>query len=100
MADLTWTASDILKSKKGICRDYANLTTALLRAAGIPAKAVNGLVLNDLTEPAEWMSSAQNGSHAWVEFYSDGEWHFADPAWGRIFLTAQMDIAFHTEANR
>lgn len=85
-SDLIWTASDILKNKIGICKDYANLMTAMLRAAGIPAKAVNGLVLNDLKEPTEWMSSAQNGSHAWVEFYSGGEWHFADPTWGKRYF--------------
>jgi hypothetical protein len=33
-----------------------------------------------------WEHSASSGSHAWVEFYTDGKWHFADPTWGKGFF--------------
>lgn len=78
-------ASEVLKNKKGICRDYVNLTTALLRATGIPAKSVSGLVLNKRKMSSDWSSPA--GSHAWVEFRIDGEWYFADPTWGNRYFT-------------
>ena len=39
--------------------------TALLRAAGIPAKSISGLVLNRLGNSSDWLSPA--GCHAWVE---------------------------------
>jgi transglutaminase/protease-like cytokinesis protein 3 len=77
------SASEILEQRSGVCADYANLTTAMLRASGIPAKSVAGLVLNQLqSSEDDWSHSAANGSHAWVEFYADDAWHFADPTWG------------------
>jgi hypothetical protein len=61
--------------------------TALLRAAGIPAKSVSGLVFNRLSNSSDWSSPA--GSHAWVEFCVDGEWYFDDPTWGnRYFMNS------------
>jgi transglutaminase-like putative cysteine protease len=78
-------ASEVLENKKGVCQDYANLMTALLRASGIPAKRINGLVLNELKPTSDWSSSG--GSHAWVEFYIDGEWYFTDPTWGNRYFT-------------
>jgi hypothetical protein len=60
---ITRSASDVLKSRVGVCRDYAILFAALARAAGIPAKVVSGLVyLNDGFY-----------YHAWVECYV-GKW--------------------------
>ena len=38
------SALDVLNSKRGICDGYTNLTIALLRAVGIPAKKVMGFV--------------------------------------------------------
>lgn len=73
-----------LTDKKGVCADYANLMTALLRADGIPARSVSGIVLNSLGKIQEW--NHQGGSHAWVEFYVNGKWHFADPTWGDRYL--------------
>ncbi len=78
-------ASEVLENKKGVCGDYANLMTALLRASGIPAKKINGLSLKNLKTPSDWSSSA--GSHAWVEFCIGNEWYFADPSWGHRHFT-------------
>lgn len=80
----TLPASGILKQKTGVSTDYANLMTAMLRAAGIPARHVSGLVFNRMTEAADWSHPAS--SHAWVEFYADGKWHFADPTWGNLYF--------------
>lgn len=82
----TLPASKILEQKKGVCNDYANLAAAMLRAAGIPARPVSGLVFNNLKEAGDWSHSANGGSHAWVEFYADGKWHFADPTWGNGYF--------------
>lgn len=60
---ITRCASDVLKSKEGVCRDYAILFAALTRSQGIPAKVVSGVLY-------------ANGGfyyHAWVECYV-GEW--------------------------
>ncbi len=57
-------AREILATKEGVCRDHAILAGTLLRAAGIPTRFANGLVLYD-------------GSyyyHAWVEFWDGDAW--------------------------
>lgn len=61
-------AAEVLKSKEGVCRDYAVLTAALLRGAGIPARMISGLVYQD-------------GSfyyHAWVEAFDGKAWFGVD----------------------
>jgi hypothetical protein len=57
-------ASDILQKGKGVCTDYSILYTALCRAAGIPARFVQGIpVFTMLTEGDGRLSYG----HAWVE---------------------------------
>lgn len=93
------SASDTLSAKKGVCGDYATLMTAMLRAAGIPARDMSGLVYNDLRESGDWSHSAANGSHAWVEFFANNEWHFADPTWGSGYFdnTDGYHLSYGTE---
>lgn len=81
----TRSASEVLAKMEGVCGDYANLMTAMLKAAGIPARSVSGLVFHDLNAPADWSSPA--GSHAWVEFHVFGTWYFADPTWGSEYFS-------------
>ena len=75
------TASELLKDPVGVCADYAVLMTALLRAEGIPARKISGLTVSiPLQKASDW--NHRGISHAWVEFYADEKWHFADPTWG------------------
>lgn len=80
----TLLASEVLANKEGVCGDYANVMTALLRASGIPARSISGLVFNDLKTSSDWTSPA--GSHSWVEFYVNGKWYFDDPTWGNRYF--------------
>jgi hypothetical protein len=57
-------ASEVLKTKEGVCRDYAILTATLMRAAGIPAKLASGLV--------NWDGNFYY--HAWVEVWDGTRW--------------------------
>ncbi len=57
-------ASDVLKTKEGVCRDYAILTVTLLRSAGIPARLVSGLV--------NWDGTFYY--HAWAEAWDGRRW--------------------------
>jgi transglutaminase-like putative cysteine protease len=80
-------ASEVLKDNEGVCEDYANLMTVMLRAADIPSKSISGMTYRDLKKATNgWEHSGSMGSHAWVEFYTDGKWHFADPTWGADFF--------------
>ncbi len=62
------SALEVLHSKTGDCNEHATLLTALLRAAGVPARISVGLVY--LRERFFY--------HAWVEAYT-GQWITMDP---------------------
>ena len=88
-------ASELLGSPIGVCGDFANLMVALLRAEGIPARNISGLALQiPLGRATDW--GHQGGAHAWVEFYADGKWHFADPSWGWFDRNATAHLSFGT----
>ncbi len=62
----------VLLDKSGICYDFAAVTAAMLREAGIPAKLVMGY---------------RNDSelyHAWNEVLVDGEWLVVDTTWDSV----------------
>ena len=64
-----WTALDSFTSGIGVCRDFAHLTIAMLRACGIPARLV-AVYAPGLT-PMDF--------HAWVEVYVGARWWTFDP---------------------
>ncbi len=68
--DNEYGAVNALKTGKGVCFDYAALTAALGRAAGLETKLVEGEVDSD----------GATGYHAWNEFYisDEGKWINAD----------------------
>jgi len=64
---------------QGVCQDMAQLTVALLRAAGLPARYVSGYLHPDVhAEPGR---TAVGQSHAWVEYWA-GSWIALDPTSG------------------
>jgi hypothetical protein len=63
------TATDSFASLRGVCRDYAHVLIALVRAAGIPARFVSAYA-PDVT-PQDF--------HAVVEVFLEGAWHLVDP---------------------
>jgi hypothetical protein len=70
-------ATDVLKLKQGDCTEHSLLTVALMRAAGIPAKRIDGVVylMNEDKVPALYW-------HEWVAAYV-GEWTQLDPTFGQ-----------------
>ena len=66
------SAADVLKRKRGVCRDYATLYAALARIAGIPTRLCAGVVYDELDgKPAFYY-------HAWAECFL-GKWVAVDP---------------------
>ncbi len=74
---ITRSGSDVLKSKVGVCRDYAILFASLARAAKIPTKVVSGLIYTD----------GAFYYHAWVECYV-GKWVPFDATLASDFVDA------------
>jgi transglutaminase-like putative cysteine protease len=67
-------ASQVAHSRNGDCKQYAVLTAALARSAGIPARVAIGLAL--LEREGQYASFG----HAWAETREDGHWAVADAA--------------------
>jgi transglutaminase-like putative cysteine protease len=73
--DAAWT----LQNKRGTCENYAQLSLALLRSVGIPARYVSGyLVDGDITVSGSLSTYGYRwnaGPHAWIEvYYPDTGW--------------------------
>jgi hypothetical protein len=62
------TATEVLENGAGDCTEHAVLVVALMRAAGIPARMVDGIVI--LSRPD---GSGVAGYHAWAEIWL-GQW--------------------------
>ncbi len=62
------TATEVLQNGAGDCTEHAVLVVALMRAAGIPARTVDGIVML-----AERDGSGVAGYHAWAEIWL-GQW--------------------------
>lgn len=71
-------AREVLKTKEGVCRDYAILTATLLRAGKIPAKLASGLVYAD----------GAFYYHAWVECWDGARWIGVDSTRSDLKVTA------------
>ncbi len=75
-------ATDVLHRMRGDCTEHSLLSVALLRAAGIPARRVDGVVYmqtGDRVPALYW--------HEWVEAYV-GEWTQLDPTFGETVAHA------------
>lgn len=75
-ADIS-NALQTLHSKQGDCGEHTALSVALMRAAGIPARPVAGLVY--------WPPGDGFGHHAWTEVFV-GDWVMMDPSWGEDLI--------------
>lgn len=62
-------ASETFMSKSGVCRDFAHLTIAFLRARGVPARLVSAYAPG--LSPMDF--------HAVVEAHVEGQWFVVDP---------------------
>ena len=73
------SAQEAWDQGQGVCQDMAQVTVALLRAAGLPARYVSGYLHADpAAEPGQ---TVLGESHAWVEYWA-GSWLPLDPTSG------------------
>lgn len=97
--DFATPVEQVLKKRRGVCQDFAQVMIACLRSLGLPTRYVSGY-LETLPPPGQVKLVGADASHAWVSVYC-GEtagWMDADPtnnilpsdrhitvAWGRDF---------------
>lgn len=59
---------EVVKSRKGVCQDFAHLMIACLRNMGVPARYVSGY-LETFPPPGKEKLVGSDASHAWVAVY-------------------------------
>lgn len=72
----SFSALDVLESRRAECQGHAYLYAALARAAGVPTRVVNGIVYSE-----------QFGGflfHSWNESWIDGRWLPVDATFGQV----------------
>ena len=89
---------EVMKTRRGVCQDFAHLGIACLRSLGLPSRYVSGY-LETNPPPDRPRLAGADASHAWVSVYSPGAgWIDVDPtnnlapanrhitvAWGRDY---------------
>lgn len=83
-ADGNKGALSALQTGKGVCEDYAELFTALLRASGVPSRIATGFWVEDQGF-AGGTADGDNYRHAWPEFYlPEYGWIIVEPTFEYI----------------
>lgn len=96
--EVTSTVADLFEAGAGVCQDFAHLTVACLRSAGIPGRYVSGYLETD-PPPGKPKLKGADVSHAWASAMIPGAgWIEIDPtnnqfvndryvttAWGRDY---------------
>ena len=68
---------DVLKSRRGVCQDFAHVMLAICRSWGVPARYVSGYLFTDRKAGDR---SDPDATHAWVEvFLPSLRWVGFDP---------------------
>jgi transglutaminase-like putative cysteine protease len=84
--NLTWAPGPqpvttfLFQSKSGHCEYFASAMAILLRAAGIPARLVNGFLMGEYNPVGQDYIVRESDAHAWTEVYVPGRgWMEFDP---------------------
>lgn len=59
---------DVIKSRKGVCQDFAHLAIACIRAVGLPARYISGY-LETIAPAGKEKLAGVDASHAWFSVY-------------------------------
>ncbi|MDJ0784410.1 MAG: transglutaminase family protein [Desulfosarcinaceae bacterium] len=79
ITDTTTPLSEVLKHRKGVCQDFAQLAIGCLRSMGLAARYVSGYI-ETLPPPGKEKLQGADASHAWCAvFVPDFGWLEFDP---------------------
>lgn len=81
--------AEVVRTRQGVCQDFAHVMLGICRIHGIPARYVSGYFFNPNRNPDE-----VEASHAWVEVYLPGYgWKGFDPTHNRVPDTRYVKVA-------
>ena len=84
----------VLRSRKGVCQDFAHLQVACLRSLGVPARYVSGYI-RTYPPPGRPRLVGADASHAWVSVYCPGAgWLDLDPTNNLIPSESHVKLAW------
>jgi transglutaminase-like putative cysteine protease len=79
VTNISTPVAEVVRHRRGVCQDFANLMLAILRSNGIPPRYVSGYIEAHDPESGQEMTGAA-ASHAWVEVcLPGGIWWGLDP---------------------
>ena len=77
---------DFLKKKEGYCEHFATLAALMLRRMGIPSRLVVGFRTIERNPYGKYYVVRVKHAHAWVEYFSQGQWLRLDPTPAQVGL--------------
>jgi transglutaminase-like putative cysteine protease len=84
---------EVLRHRRGVCQDFAQLMIAGLRCVGIPARYVSGYILTHPL-PGQPRLVGADATHAWVEAWCPGHgWLGLDPTNGKAATDEFVTLA-------
>ena len=84
----------VLKQRRGVCQDFAQLAIGSLRSMGLPARYVSGYI-ETLPPPGEEKLKGVDASHAWFSTFIPGYgWLDFDPTNNQIPSDQHITVAY------
>lgn len=81
---VTTPIAEVLRSRRGVCQDFAHVMLSALRSLGLPARYVSGY-LETRPPPGRPRMMGADASHAWVQLWVPGfGWVDLDPTNGLL----------------
>jgi transglutaminase-like putative cysteine protease len=85
---------EVMKEKKGVCQDFAQVAIACVRSIGLPARYVSGYI-ETLPPPGKVKLIGTDASHAWFSVYIPGfGWVDFDPTNNQIPKNQHITVAY------
>jgi len=89
-SDVTLSAKEILKTKRGVCKEFSNLLVSALRNLGYYSAVAVGYVY-----PGRVYLEKDFQPHGWIEVYT-GNGIVADPTWAEVGYLDATHVKFAT----
>ncbi len=86
--------AEVMRTRHGVCQDFAHLEIAMLRSLGLPARYVSGY-LRTRPAPGKPRLTGADASHAWLSIYCPGFGYVdLDPTNGSIPTNEHVTVAW------